>query len=70
VPWSGERVTENCSPAAYRYWIQYATTELIAELEDNFTRFYEAFGKNLKLNTDEDAQNRNNLCGVKYRDCQ
>jgi len=42
----------------------------IAEDKDNFTRFYKAFGKNLKLNTHKDAQNHNNLCGVKYHDCQ
>jgi len=42
----------------------------VAEDKDNFTRFYEAFGKNLKLNTHEDVQNCNDLCGVKYCDCQ
>jgi molecular chaperone HtpG len=35
--------------------------ELFSEIEDNFSEFYEAFGKNLKLGIHEDAQNRSKL---------
>ena len=33
----------------------------IAKDKGNFTKFYEAFGKNLKLNTHMDAQNHSKL---------
>ncbi|KAJ7765263.1 Hsp90 protein-domain-containing protein [Mycena metata] len=40
--------------------LQRAPSE-IAEDKDNFTKFYETFGKNLKLSNHEDAQNRSKL---------
>ncbi len=35
----------------------------IAENKDDYAKFYESFGKNLKLGIHEDSQNRGKLAG-------
>lgn len=35
----------------------------ISENKDDYQKFYEAFGKNLKLGIHEDSQNRSKLAG-------
>ena len=35
----------------------------IAENKDDYAKFYESFGKNLKLGIHEDSQNRSKLAG-------